>query len=238
MGADKEPASSSGESASGPPRQPGVRAGLNAEQVLRAARELVTKDEAAPLTMRRLAKHLGVAPNTLYSHYPDKAALMDAVLDSLLGDIEAPDPAATDWRDGLVSIMDASRRMLLEHTDLLPLLFSRPMRGPNATRLGETTLRLLAKGGVEGPQAVVALRAVLTFTFGWVALEAPRRTEPDMASREAASRAAFGGQRDYPMMVEQAASLSMRPLKETFETSLLWLINGIIQDAVTDTPTD
>lgn len=211
-------------------RQPGNRAGMSADQVLDAARQLVTREGAEPLTMRRLADSLGVAPNTIYSHYPDKATLMDAVLDSLLGDIELPDVEQVDWRDGLVVIMDGSREMLLSHPDLLPLLFSRPMRGPNVVRLGEATLALLARGGVEGPRAVVALRAMLMMTFGWVVIDAPRRVEPNPGSRQAQSHAAFSGQVDGPRMAELADPLSRKPNDATFETSLRWLIGGIVHD--------
>jgi AcrR family transcriptional regulator len=202
--------------------------------MLGAARTLVMRDGAEPLTMRRLADHLGVAPNTLYSHYPNKAALMDAVLDSLLGDIEVPDLDRLDWRDGLVAVMDASRRMLLTHPDLLPLLFARPMRGPNVIRLGEQTLALLARGGIAGPEAVVALRAMLMLTFGWVAIDAPRRAEPDPAGRQAESYAAFAGQEGGPMMAALADPLSRPPAEPTFETSLRWLIDGIARGASSD----
>jgi AcrR family transcriptional regulator len=79
---------------------------LNAEDVLSAARQLLARKGAEPLSMRRLADHLGVAPNTLYSHYPNKAALMDAVLDSFLGEVPLPQVEQVDWLDGLVAVMD------------------------------------------------------------------------------------------------------------------------------------
>jgi AcrR family transcriptional regulator len=200
---------------------------LTSERVLEAARELVKRDGAEPLTMRRLADHLGVAPNTLYSHYSNKAALMDAVLDSLLAEIDLPNLDAMDWRDGLVALMEASRQTLLSHADLLPLLFSRPMRGQNAVRLGEDALGLLARGGVHGQHAVDALRAMLTLTFGSVVLDAPRRHEPDPASREAESYAAFARDMGRPRMAELAGPLSRTPVEAAFETSLRWLIDGI-----------
>jgi AcrR family transcriptional regulator len=200
---------------------------LSAEDVLRAARAVVEREGAEPLTMRRLAQELHVAPNTLYSHFRSKADLMDAVLDTFLAEIDVPDEAETDWRDGLVALLEASRQTLLGHADLLPLLLSRPMRGPNAVRLGEETLRLLARGGVRGPAAVDALRALLTFTFGSVVLDAPRREEPDPASREARSAAAFSADPERPMMAELAGPLSRPPTDAAFATSLRWLIDGI-----------
>jgi len=212
-------------------RRPGTRAGLTAEEVLEAARMIVRREGAEPLTMRRLADELRVAPNSLYSHYPSKADLMDAVLDSFLAEIDVPIGAETDWRDGLVALMEASRLTLLGHPDLLPLFLSRPMRGPNAVRLGEETLRQLARGGVQGPAAVDGLRALLTFTFGSVVLDAPRREEPDPASREARSFAAFSADVERPRIAELAGPLSRPPTDVAFATSLRWLIDGIARAA-------
>ena len=208
-------------------RGPGRRAGLTADAILEAGRQLVERNGVEGLTMRRLAERVGVAPNSLYSHYPDKSALLDAILDSLLAEVIVADLDRVDWRDGIVAVMSASRGVLLAHADLLPHLFARPMRGPHATRLGEETLALLARGGIAGPAAVDALRALLTFTFGSVALDAPRRVEPDPDARQRASAAAFASDPASPRMAQLADPLSRPPTEGAFETGLRWLIDGI-----------
>jgi TetR/AcrR family tetracycline transcriptional repressor len=208
-------------------RSPGTRAGLTADAVLAAARTLVEPEGVEGLTMRRLAETLEVAPNTLYSYFPDKAALLDALLDSLLAEVDVPGLDRMDWRDGLVALMASSRATLLAHAGLLPQLFSRPMRGPQATRLGEETLALLARGGIEGRAAVDALRALLTFTFGSVALDAPRRLETDPEARRRANAVAFASDPASPRMAELSDPLSRLPADGSFETGLRWLIDGI-----------
>jgi AcrR family transcriptional regulator len=200
---------------------------MNADLVLAAARAIVVDEGASRLTMRNLADRLGVAPNTIYSHYPNKAALTDAVLDSLLGEVKMPHLQRMSWRKGLVAVMEASRQMLLAHPDLMPLLMSRPMRGPNAMRLGEQTLGLLARAGIEGDRAVLALRALLTFTFGWVTLDAPRQADPDLPGREARNVEAFSNQSENPRIAGLAAPMARRPRSGDFEKSLNWLIDGI-----------
>jgi hypothetical protein len=101
------------------------------------------------------------------------------------------------------------------------------MRGPNAMRLGEQTLGLLARGGIEGETAVLALRALLTFTFGWVTLDAPRQADPDLPGREARSLEAFSNQTENPRTAELAEPMARRPRSDDFEKSLNWLIDGI-----------
>jgi TetR/AcrR family tetracycline transcriptional repressor len=208
-------------------RRPGNRAGLDADRVLEAARDLTRQDGVEALTMRRLASALGVAPNALYSHYPDKSALLDAVLDSLLSEVEVTGLDDVDWQTGLVRLMAASRRMLLDHAELLPQLISRPMRGPNASRLGEIALVLLEHGAISGPEAVTALRSLLTYTFGSVVVDAPRRADPDPARRTAESLAAFSTQSGQPRVAKLEEPLSRPPSDVDFEIGLRWLIDGM-----------
>ena len=177
--------------------------------------------------MRRLADELGVMPNALYSYVPDKEALLDALLDSLLGEIDMPDPAAVDWREGLTALMDDSRRLLLEHPQLVPIFLSRAALGPNASKLGEVTFRLLRSGGLEGKRAVEGFRALLIYTLGFAAIQAPR-VESD-ASRVERAQEVFGTlpRDDFPEMRLVAQHLSERPSDRNFREGLRWLLDGM-----------
>ena len=53
--------------------------------VLAAALELIDRDGAERLSMRRLARALNRDPMVLYRHTPDKAALLDGVAEVVLG---------------------------------------------------------------------------------------------------------------------------------------------------------
>lgn len=161
-------------------RRPGQRAGLGKDAVLAAAGELIARHGVDGLSVRAVADRVGVAPNAIYTYFPDRSALVDAVLDWLLADVPVP-RAGGDWRRGLVLLMQATRRHLLVHADLLPLYLSRPMRGANARALGDATLALLARAGLAGADADDALRILLIYTFGFAAHEAPRRDDPSRA---------------------------------------------------------
>ena len=56
-------------------------------------RELAERG-AEGLSMRAVATRAGVAPNALYSHVENRAALVDALLDDLLAAVPAPSPDA------------------------------------------------------------------------------------------------------------------------------------------------
>jgi AcrR family transcriptional regulator len=211
-------------------RGPGQRAGLRREAVIAAARSLCEREGLAAVTMRRLAGDLGVAPNTLYSHFADKTALLDAVLDAVIGEVEPSDPDAVDWAEGLVALMGQTRRLLLDHAELIPLFLSRPRRGRNAIRLGEVTFELLARGGIEAERAVRALRALLIYSFGSAALQAPWLTEPQPDQRHARSQAALAAApQEFPNVARLAALLSSQPTEEDFQAGLRWLLAGIAE---------
>ena len=52
---------------------------LDRAKIVAAARELAHERGAAGLTMRGIARHLGVDPAALYWHFADKAELLDAI---------------------------------------------------------------------------------------------------------------------------------------------------------------
>ena len=210
------------------PRTAGQRAGVARDDVLGAARAIVEREGLEQVTMRRLAAELGVAPNALYTYFENKTALLDALVDAALATVAVPDVEAGTWKDGLASLMRASRRTLLAHPQLVPLVIARP-GGPSAMRLGEATLRLLARGGVTGARAAQSLRALLAFTFGFVALEVTRAADPEGPKRlERAARAMSALPADeFPATRAAAPHLARHPGDADFDAGLGWLIDGI-----------
>ena len=212
------------------PRGAGQRAGLTRAAVLRAARRIADEEGVERLTMRRLAAELGVMPNALYTYVPDKEGLLDALIDDLLGGVDTGEVAA-DWRDGLVRVMDSSRRLLLAHPRLVPVFLARPGLGPNAARLGETTFALLRRGGIEGERAVEAFRVLLAYSLGFAAFQAPRLALDDdaRAARAELAEASFAGLPEdrFPRMQRLAGPLADPTGDREFHTGLAWLLDGI-----------
>jgi AcrR family transcriptional regulator len=215
-----------------PRRGAGQRAGLSRGPVLEAARRIADDEGVDRLTMRRLAAELGVMPNALYTYFPHKEALLDALLDDLLAGVEAPDPAEGDWPDGLARVMDSTRRLLLAHPQLASVFIARPGLGPNAVRLGEVSLALLRRGGLEGERAVEALRVLLAYSLGFAAFQAPR-VQGDPGARSARAEAAFAGlpEAQFPRMRGLAGELAGPTTDHQFHTGLRWLLDGIAAQA-------
>src|ERR1019366_3904309 len=97
------------------PALPARRDGtLTRAVVLSAALELIDRDGADGLSMRRLARELGCDPMTLYRHAPNKAALRGAVAETVLAELEVA-PAAPDGASQLRQVARQYRRLALAH---------------------------------------------------------------------------------------------------------------------------
>ncbi|SDU40447.1 Tetracyclin repressor, C-terminal all-alpha domain [Gordonia westfalica] len=84
--------------------------------VLRAARDILREHSLADLSMRRLATELGVRPNALYWHFPNKQTLLAALADDILGAVVIP---ASDlaWDERLQLLATGMRAALLDVPD-------------------------------------------------------------------------------------------------------------------------
>lgn len=206
-------------------RRPGERADLSYGEVIDAAVVVYRQAGAGALSMRSVARHLGIAPNALYSHVRDKDDLVAGLIDALLGEIEQ-DASVRDWKDGIFQLMVSSRTVLLKYGDLMPFLLGQATRGANAMRLGEKSLEYLSLAGLNSEQSVEALQILLVYTVGFAAQAYPRATDPDARDRRSQSRKAFGGA-DLPLTSAAATLLAEYPSERSYETGLRWLIDGI-----------
>src|SRR5438552_554971 len=73
------------------------RTPLSRKRVLDAAIRLADEGGIESLTMRKLARTLGVEAMSLYNHVANKGDLVDAMVDCVVGEIELPDHG--DWED-------------------------------------------------------------------------------------------------------------------------------------------
>jgi AcrR family transcriptional regulator len=146
---------------------------ITRELVLTTALEIIDRDGADRLSMRRLAAALGRDPMILYRHAPNKAALLDGVAETVLAQLKV-DPADPDWVGQLRTVARDYRQLALDHPHVVPLLVTRPLATPLALRPRgtlrplEDVLTLLTRVGFSGPDALHIYRALFGFLHGHV----------------------------------------------------------------------
>ena len=107
----------------------GRRAPLNRDRVLRAAVALADETGIESLSMRKLAKDLGVVPMALYKHVASKEELLDGMVDAVIGEIDPPVPGA-GWKTAIRQRVLSARRVLLRHPWASRVIETRTNRTP------------------------------------------------------------------------------------------------------------
>src|SRR5271156_5619977 len=146
---------------------------ITRDAVLAAALEIIDRDGADALSMRRLARALDRDPMILYRHAPGKAALLDGVAETVLAQLHVA-PAAPDGVGRLGGVPRRFRALALAHPHVVPLIVTRPLatplglRPPGTLRPLEDILALLTRAGFSGPDALHIYRALFGFVHGHV----------------------------------------------------------------------
>ncbi len=60
-----------------------------ADKIIKAAQRILEKEGAEAVSMRRVAKDVGITAMAIYRHYPDRAALLKAIADLGFADLAA-----------------------------------------------------------------------------------------------------------------------------------------------------
>lgn len=94
---------------------------LSRSRIRDAALEIIDTDGLEALSMRTLARELGVQAASLYSHYPNKDALLDAVANLLTRQVDTSG-FEQGWRVGLEVWGRSYRAALSAHPNAAPIV--------------------------------------------------------------------------------------------------------------------
>jgi TetR/AcrR family transcriptional regulator, tetracycline repressor protein len=144
--------------------QPAARQ-LSEQDIVDAALRLIRKDGAEKLTMRTLAAELGVTAMAIYYHVPNKEALLDLVVDSVLSRVPMPAPSAERWQAQMKAYILASRELTSAYPGLSRVIVERG--DSEAVRaLVRYGISLLLAAGFDPREAALAITTYNTYLFG------------------------------------------------------------------------
>jgi AcrR family transcriptional regulator len=164
---DTDPAAASG--------VPGDGA-VNRSTILQAALRIIDRHGIEGLSMRRLSQEVGRDPTVLYRHVPSKAALLDGVAETVLGQLRV-DTADPDWVGQLRAVAHEFRRLAVAHPNTVALLVTRPLatplgqRPPGMLRPLEDVVALLTAAGFSAPDALHIYRVLFGYLHGHILTE-------------------------------------------------------------------
>jgi len=139
-------------------------------EILHAALAIADSDGLDAVTMRAVARRVGVTPMALYPYVGGKGALLDGLIEMLLTELPKPDPGVTGW-DRMIALAHGVREVAHRHPAVIGLLFSRPSVTADSMRtVDELYGALLGAGVPEGDIARVE-RLVSTMVIGFALSE-------------------------------------------------------------------
>lgn len=167
------------------------------ERIVAAGREVLVASGYDAFSTNRVAAAAGVSPGSLYQYFPDKAAILDVVIDRYWSEV-AEDVAASladrigelgpamvrDTADALVSALEADPVVLRVVAEELPIGRNRDRRAALERRVRELATTLLAARPETSTRpspavaAWVVVLAVENLALRWV-LDQPEAVSRD-----------------------------------------------------------
>ncbi|MDP1818320.1 MAG: TetR/AcrR family transcriptional regulator C-terminal domain-containing protein [Acidimicrobiales bacterium] len=147
------------------------RRSLDRESILAAAVALVDRDGLGALTMRALASALGAATMSLYDHVPNKEALLDGVVETVMAELEVPACDSGPWEERASRIARSLRAVAKRHPKCIPLLVARPFATGRSLGPCEAAFGSLTEAGLDREHALIAFRTILAYVLGFLTTE-------------------------------------------------------------------
>jgi len=206
---------------------------LDRAAIVVAALQLMDEVGVDGLTMRRLAKQLGVTAASLYRHVRDKDELLVLLADEIAGQVPL---VRTDiaWQLALIELAGAVRSGLLQHRDAARLMASLPPGGVHRLNHIEAILGVLRAAGFSGRDAAWAAYHFNNLVTEFVADEVRLVTTAAQAGRtpgelQAEARAQLRSlpREQFPSLVEVADELVSDDAEAVFEFGVRLLLRGL-----------
>ncbi|MET8144519.1 TetR/AcrR family transcriptional regulator C-terminal domain-containing protein [Sphaerisporangium sp. NPDC005288] len=139
---------------------------LTRPRIVAAAIDLIEREGADAVSMRRIAADLGVGAMSLYNHVSSKAALLDAVAEFVLSQISFTDDPGDAWTERVRVQARAVRQIAHDYPRSTMLVMSRPVRSPAGLFPLERALATLREAGFSGEDAVRVVRTFIAYLVG------------------------------------------------------------------------
>jgi len=212
---------------------------LSRDQVVETALRLIDAHGFHELSMRGLARELGVYPAAVYWHAGNRAELLALVSERVMQEIELPDDSL-DWQAWLLELGLRARRVLGGHPRFASYFITNIQISGRMLLLADAAIGKLAQAGFRGDDLVEAYNSIFGAAFSWTAGEYAEEAESssDQAEAELLGRLAEAAEDEYAHVRAQWPAVADRvygvrwssgrskPMDASFERMLRTLIAG------------
>jgi TetR/AcrR family tetracycline transcriptional repressor len=206
-----------------------TRETLTRDRVIEAALRVMDDEGLEAVTMRRIAREVGVEAMSLYHHVEDKEDLLDGICERVMAGFEFPEPVE-DWAENCRRGARAWRRILQQHPAVMRLFAEQrgPIRSIDSMRPMEFALRLLRDAGLSDRDTAQAFHAFGGYIQGFVMMELGSIAGgSDEAHLKAHAELAAALPGEFEALVAVSPHFAGCDADEQFEFGLDLLIRGL-----------
>lgn len=197
---------------------------IDREAVLETAIRLLDAEGVESLTMRRLARELGVSAMAPYRYVGSRDELLIVLVDRLAGRLVYP-PRPPDPKGAILVLWSTIYDSFAEHPWIPEVLARRRMMAPSVLGAIEEMHAALCEAGLRIEGAVWAYRVMWQFTLGALLVSAGARAEG--SSRQQELRGAPDPER-YPTLAAAASGWTAAHRRDTYRQDLGALIDVLL----------
>jgi AcrR family transcriptional regulator len=209
-----------------PKLERGPRIPLTRERVVDAALRVMDAEGLEAVTMRRVAREVGVEAMSLYHHVRDKDDLLQAVCERIMAGFDFPHEEG-DWAERCKAGARSWRRLLQSHPDVMRLFAEThgpSPSSPESLRPTEHALGLLREAGLSDRDTVQAFHAFGGYIQGFVMMEGGSIKG---SGPEAGGRFANVPPEAFPVLAAVGRHFAECDADEQFEFGLDLMIRGL-----------
>ncbi|MDP9329474.1 MAG: TetR/AcrR family transcriptional regulator [Actinomycetota bacterium] len=206
-----------------------TREKLTRERVIDAALQVMDAEGLEAVSMRRVAREVGVEAMSLYHYVKDKDDLLAGICDRVMADFEFPD-ATGDWNQRVRAGARSWRRVLQAHPDVMRLFavtHGPSQSAPDALRPTEFALGLFKEAGLSDRDTVQAFHAFGGYIQGFAMMEGGSINPVAAAEDHLGKVASAVSAEDFPVLAAVSRHFAECDADEQFEFGLDLLIKGL-----------
>lgn len=214
---------------------------LSQAEVVETALKTIDDGGLHSLSMRGLAKKLGVFPASVYWHAGTKSELLTLLSERVLDEIKVPSVDEHDWKEWFLLLGLRTREVLGRHPRFASYFVTNIQVSRNSLALADSSVQMLLRAGFRGQGLIDAYNVVFGTVFGWSAGEfAVAPDDYEVAGRDEIERRLAAAEPDefpalrehWPVLANRVYMLrwssgSSNPMDSSFEVMLRTLIDGL-----------
>ena len=199
-------------------RTAGRPAKLNQERILDTAMLILSEGHGQDVSIRQLAQRLQTVPGNLYTYFPHKEALLDALAERALSSLDIALDTSLAWHEQVAQWMESFHQALKARPELM-FLMGLAGTSPSTLRKIWRIAQLLQDAGLEAADAVHHAQGLLWTVMSYTFFEL-QASDPKVVKQLQQA----GMHDEYPEVLQHLAVANLDPL---WQATLTRNIDGI-----------